>query len=254
MAVADKYVNNEESFTMERELELAKAPEKRKEEVRSTNANVLYEIRGKEDLQWPSKMKGTGRKRNTSKYCHFHGDHGQTTDDCYNLKNEVERLVGHGRVDKYLLNSKHNGRFHIPEIPKTINPSNPTQPIVGNDPNRHIFEIKQLLDISIDVIAGGLTSGGPTISGQKAYATQIHAVEAPTKKLRSDPTDSREQIVFSEKDYDDVSLPHDNAIVVRLIIANFSVSKVMIDTGSSVNILHYNAFKEMHLGLTDLHR
>ncbi|XP_077223339.1 uncharacterized protein LOC143856944 [Tasmannia lanceolata] len=132
MAVADKYVNNEESFAMERELELAKPPEKRKEEARSNNgqakpprsdnrqsqsrnralsqqferynytplntsvANILYEIRGKEDLQWPPKMKGTGRKRNTSKYCHFHGDHGHTTDDCYNLKNKIERLVGLG--------------------------------------------------------------------------------------------------------------------------------------------------------------
>ncbi|XP_077232208.1 uncharacterized protein LOC143867479 [Tasmannia lanceolata] len=40
MAVADKYVNNEESFAMERELELAKAPEKRKEEARSNNGHA----------------------------------------------------------------------------------------------------------------------------------------------------------------------------------------------------------------------
>ncbi|XP_077225217.1 uncharacterized protein LOC143858449 [Tasmannia lanceolata] len=226
--VPDKYVNNEESFTMERELELVKAPEKRKEEVCSNNsqgkphrsnnrqpqsgsqarsqqferynytplntsvANVLYEIRGKEDLQWPPKLKGTARKRNTSKYCHFHGDHGHTTDDCYNLKNEVEMLVGLGRVDKYLLNSKHNGPSHKPELPKTVNPSNLTQPVPWNDQNIHISEIKQLPDIrtdappriagSIDVIARGLASGGPTFFGQKAYAAQIHAVEGPTKK------------------------------------------------------------------------
>ncbi|XP_077232280.1 uncharacterized protein LOC143868152 [Tasmannia lanceolata] len=295
MAVADKYVNNEESFTMERELELVKAPEKRKEEARSNNgqaklprsdnrqsqsgnrapsqqfkrynytplntsvANILYEIHGKENLQWPPKMKGTGRKRNTSKYCHFHGDHGHTTDDRYNLKSEIKKLVGLGCVDKYLLNLKNNGPSHKSEVPKMLGPSNPTQSTVGTEQTRQISEVRQPLDIrtnaslriagNIDVIAGGLASGGPTITGQKAYAAQIHAVEAPAKKLRLDSTDSEEQIVFTKKDYDDVHLPHDDAIVVRLIIANFNVSKVMIDTGNSVNILHYNAFKEMHLEL-----
>ncbi|XP_077214533.1 uncharacterized protein LOC143849414 [Tasmannia lanceolata] len=262
MAVADKYVNNEDSFAMERELELAKAPEKRKEEVRQ--GNLIDPTIGSRNLV-------AELLRNSLK------------DDCYNLKNEVERLVGLGLVDKYLLNSKHNGPSHKSELPKTVNPSNPTQPVAGNDQNRHISEIKQLPNIrtngspriagSIDVIARGLASGGPTISGQKAYGVQIHAVEALTKKLRSDSTDGKEQIVFFEKDYDDVSLPHDDAIVVRLIIekdyddvslphddaivvrliiTNFNVSKVMIDTGSSVNILHYNAFKEMHLGLDRL--
>ncbi|XP_077223440.1 uncharacterized protein LOC143857052 [Tasmannia lanceolata] len=195
MAVADIYINNEESFAMERELELAKSS--RKEEG------------GGSIKQWSGKTSSIRQ-----------------------------------------------------QIPKTVNPSNLTQSVVENDQNRRISEIKQLPDIrtdpqpriagSIDVIVGGLASGGPTIYGQKAYAAQIHAVEAPTKKLRSDSIDSKERIVFSEKDYDGVSLPHDDAIVVRLIIANFNVSKVMIDTCSSVNILHYNAFKEMHLGLDRL--
>ncbi|XP_077232335.1 uncharacterized protein LOC143868816 [Tasmannia lanceolata] len=172
MALTDKYINNQESFAMERELELAKAPKKGKEEAHSNNgqakpprsdnrqsqsgnrapsqqferynytplntsvANILYEIREKEDLQWPPKMKGAGRKRNTSKYCHFHGDHGHITDDCYNLKNEIERLVGVGRVDKYLLNPKNNGPSHKSEVPKTPDPSNPTQSIVGTDQTR----------------------------------------------------------------------------------------------------------------------
>ncbi|XP_077249144.1 uncharacterized protein LOC143888584 [Tasmannia lanceolata] len=207
-------------------------------------------------------MKGTGQKRNTSKYCHYHGDHGHTTDDYYNLKNEIERLVELRRVDKYLLNPRNTGSSQKSKVQKTPGPSNPTQPTTGADQTRQVSEVWHSPDRridaplriagSIDVIAGGLASGGPTISGQKDYAAQIHAVEASAKKLRSESTDNKDQIVFSEKDYDKVHLPHDDANVVRIIIANFNVSKVLINTGSSVNILHYDAFKEMHLGMDRL--
>ncbi|XP_077246054.1 uncharacterized protein LOC143885898 [Tasmannia lanceolata] len=296
MAVADKYVNNEESFAMERELELAKVPKKWKDETRSNNshtkpprsdnrqsqsssrapsqqferynytplntsiANVLYEIRGKEYLQWPQKMKGTGRKRNTRKYCHYHDDHGHMTDECYNLKNEIERLAELGRVDKYLLNPRNNGSSRKSEVQKTPGPSNLIQPTIRHDQARQISEVRQSPDVrtdtplivagSSDVIVGGLASGGPTIFGQKAYAAKIHAVGASA--ILSDSTYNEEQIVFSEKDYEKVHLPHDDAVVVHLIIANYNVSNVLIDTGSSVNILHYDAFKEMHLGMVRL--
>ncbi|XP_077249137.1 uncharacterized protein LOC143888577 [Tasmannia lanceolata] len=171
MAVTDKYVNNEESFVMERELELAKAPEKQKEETWSSNGQVKPPRPDNRQLQSNNRPPSQQLKRNAG---------------------------------------------------------------------------------SIDINAEGFTSGGPTISGQKAYATQIHAVEAPTKKLLSELTDSEEHIVFSEKDYDKVYLPHDEAVVARLIIANYNVSKVLLDISSYANILHYDAFKEMHLGMDRL--
>ncbi|XP_077232447.1 uncharacterized protein LOC143869775 [Tasmannia lanceolata] len=207
-------------------------------------------------------MKGTGQKRNASKYCRHHGDHGHTTDECYNLKNEIERLVELGHVDKYLLNPRNIRSFQKSEVQKIASPSNPIPLTIGAVQTRQVSEVRHSPDARIDIplriagsideIAGGLASEGQTISGQKAYAAQIHTVEASTKKLQSESTDNEEQIVFSKKDYDKVHLPHDDAIVVRLIIANFNVSKVLIDTGSSVNILHYNAFKEMHLGMDRL--
>ncbi|XP_077232480.1 uncharacterized protein LOC143869807 [Tasmannia lanceolata] len=208
-------------------------------------------------------MKGTGWKRNTSKYCHYHGDHGHTTDECYNLKNEIKTLVEVGRVDIYLLNPRNIGPSQKLEVQKTLGPSNPIPSTIGADQTRHVSEVRQSLDVridaqlriagSIDAITRGLASGGPTIFGQKAYAAQIHAVEAPTKKLRSGSIENEEHIVFSEKDYDKVHLPHDDAVIIRLIIANFNVSKVLINTGSSAIFYITMLLRRCTLGWTNLH-
>ena len=43
-------------------------------------------------LKWPDKMKGDPSKRNNSKYC-FHQDHDHDTDECYDLKQQIEILI-----------------------------------------------------------------------------------------------------------------------------------------------------------------
>ncbi|XP_077249149.1 uncharacterized protein LOC143888590 [Tasmannia lanceolata] len=45
-----------------------------------------------------------------------------------------------------------------------------------------------------------------------------------------------------------IAVPHDDALVFQLIISNFDVGKILVDTGSSVNVLHLGAFEEMKLG------
>ena len=47
---------------------------------------VLMQIKDDPSLKWLKRMKGDSSKRNKSKYCHFHHDHGRDTDECYDLK------------------------------------------------------------------------------------------------------------------------------------------------------------------------
>ncbi|XP_077216015.1 uncharacterized protein LOC143850674 [Tasmannia lanceolata] len=58
------------------------------------------------------------------------------------------------------------------------------------------------------------------------------------------------QVLFTIRDLDHEGLqvPHDDALVIRLIISNFDISKILVDTGSSVNVLHVGTFEEMKLG------
>ena len=47
---------------------------------------VLMQIKDDPSLKWLERMKGDPSKRNKSKYCRFHRDHGHDTNKCYDLK------------------------------------------------------------------------------------------------------------------------------------------------------------------------
>jgi len=42
--------------------------------------------------------------------------------------------------------------------------------------------------------------------------------------------------------------PHDNTIVITLVIANYMTRKVLVDNESSTDILYYPAFQQIRLG------
>ena len=54
---------------------------------------VLMQIKDNPSLKWLEKMKGNPNKRNRNKYCRFHKDHGHDTDECFNLKQQIENLI-----------------------------------------------------------------------------------------------------------------------------------------------------------------
>ena len=49
---------------------------------------------------YPRKLKGDPNKRSRDKYCRFHCDHGYDTTDYYDLKQQIEALIKHGKLQK----------------------------------------------------------------------------------------------------------------------------------------------------------
>ncbi|XP_077222039.1 uncharacterized protein LOC143855870 [Tasmannia lanceolata] len=99
----------------------------------------------------------------------------------------------------------------------------------------------------INIITGGPAAGGPTTVGQRAYAERVLSLEIPSKRARTDPLQEDQIITFSSEDLNGLQVPHDDALVVRLIIANFDTGKILVETGSSVNVLYLGTFEEMKL-------
>uniref|UniRef100_A0A2N9GU89 RNase H type-1 domain-containing protein n=1 Tax=Fagus sylvatica TaxID=28930 RepID=A0A2N9GU89_FAGSY len=98
----------------------------------------------------------------------------------------------------------------------------------------------------IHVITGGMAAGGTSRSSRKAYARQIHNVLV-TQKSNKKPRVEDLPITFTEEDACKVFHPHDDALVVTMEIAGYSTRRVLIDNGSSADIIYLTAFQQMKI-------
>ncbi|KAK3021996.1 hypothetical protein RJ639_045650 [Escallonia herrerae] len=69
-------------------------------------------------------------------------------------------------------------------------------------------------------------------------------LKPPNKKSETVPVAA---ITFSDEDSKDIKTPHDDPLVITVRAGNFDVKRVLIDNGSSAEILFYNAFKKMNI-------
>ena len=98
------------------------------------------------------------------------------------------------------------------------------------------------------MISGGFAGGGESSSTRNAHLRSIRSadmgeIQAVSKLPRLDNT-----ITFSDSDLDGCQHPHDDPLVVRAIVANTTVHRVLIDNGSSTDIIFASAFDKMGIG------
>ncbi|GAV59925.1 LOW QUALITY PROTEIN: hypothetical protein CFOL_v3_03456, partial [Cephalotus follicularis] len=147
-------------------------------------------------IQWPEKMRSPVEKRDLEKYRQYHRDHGHDTEECRQLKNQIEDMIQKGHLCK--------GVIHT------------------------IYE--------------GVVSGGDHKNARKAYGRQSLAVQQVHHSKRLKSGGDEEVISFSEVDYEGVRLPHDDPVVVTLMVELFTMKRILIDSGSSSDILYKHAF------------
>ena len=68
-------------------------------------SQVLHEVRNEQFLRWPTQMKSDPSTRDNTRYCEFHRDYGHSTDNCIQLRKEIE----------YLIRRRYLRRFIAPE-------------------------------------------------------------------------------------------------------------------------------------------
>ena len=98
------------------------------------------------------------------------------------------------------------------------------------------------------MISGGFAGGGESSSARKAHlhsirSAEIGEIQAVSKLPRLNTT-----ITFSDSDLEGCQHPHDDPLIVRAIMANTTVHRVLIDNGSSADIIFASAFDKMGIG------
>ena len=63
---------------------------------------ILTEIRDKPSLKWLRPLHSSPNVRDKRKYCRFHKDHGHYTEDCRDLKEQIEELIRREKLQQYV--------------------------------------------------------------------------------------------------------------------------------------------------------
>ena len=181
------------------------------------NQFILKEIKGRISIEKPVPMKGSANSRNQEKFCDYHEDVGHHTNECISLMRYLDRLAEQGDLDTYVKKS-------------TGNTSSKKQSAKKNQQ----ADSSDTDDAVVYTIAGGFSGGGPTIRGNKDNIRRldVNSVHQERPSKYSFP-----EIVITEEDLGGVRGPHDDPIVIECKVANQRVGRILIDTGSSSDLI-----------------
>ena len=98
------------------------------------------------------------------------------------------------------------------------------------------------------MISGGFAGGGESNLARKAYmcsirSAEIGEIQAVSKLPRFDTS-----ITFSDSSLEGCQHPHDDPLVVRSVLANKTVHRVLVDNGSSADIIFTSTFDKIGIG------
>ena len=172
-------------------------------------------------------MKSDPAIRDNTRYCEFHRDYGHLTDDCIQLRKEIEYLIWCGYLRRSI----------APESQAQNQAQSQAQAQQPPPPPRQITTQHQLPLEEIHVILGGFIGRGESSSAKKAHLCRIRSgevmeVQAVSKLPRLDTS-----ITFSDSDLEVCQYPHDDPLVIRAVMANKTVHRVLVDNGSLADII-----------------
>ena len=183
-------------------------------------------------------MKSDPTTRDNTKYCEFHRDYGYCTDNCIQLKREIEYLIRRGYLRRFISTESQPQN-------QAQNQALAQQP--PPPPRQTTTQHQQPLG-EIHVISGGFAGGGESTSAWKAHLRSIRSAEIGEIQVVSKLPRLDTSITFSDSDLEGCQHPYDDPLVVRAVVANKTVHRVLVDNGSSTDIIFASAFDKMGIG------
>ena len=127
---------------------------------------ILAQIKDEHYLKWLRLLHSSPNVCDKNKYYRFHKDHGHYTEDCRDLKEQIEELIRKGKLQKYVKKGEPskfkdiNKRQHGSMSRDEDQPFQPPQNVIGE----------------ITTIAGGPFIGGSFRSLKKACQRRVNNV------------------------------------------------------------------------------
>ena len=164
-------------------------------------------------------------KCNQSLYCHYHQEQGHTTEYCRNLWDYLDQLVREGKLKSLLHHFSGQGNH------------------TSLDSQKNAHSRLPLGTINVIFTAPGRTGSYPS---RVMLVARLSADEdgSELKRAKSLPQPT---LGFSDEDKARTIQPHDDALVVTLRIGGYDVRRVLVDQGSTIEIMYPDLYKGLNL-------
>ncbi|XP_027905607.1 uncharacterized protein LOC114165139 [Vigna unguiculata] len=183
-----------------------------------------------------------------SKHCQYHRTISHTTEECHTLRDKIEELICQGHLKKYIQQDRpqrspiRNRSLARRQAPAKWEKRREREPDrrrressrAHRSPRRSRSRSRDKpLRGYINTISGGFAEGGSSSSARKRHVRALKSVHLVEKKVRSMP-----HITFTDEDFKAPDPDHDDPMVISIEVAKYGIGKVLVDQGSSVNILY----------------
>ncbi|XP_070034683.1 uncharacterized protein [Nicotiana tomentosiformis] len=167
-------------------------------------------------------MRSNPSQKDPNLWCEYHGTNGHHTGDCRHLHEEVATLLKNGHLREFLSDRAKNNYGR--------NRDNAEPLKEGENPPCLI----------INMIFGGNKINGVTFSIVKKTKVSV----THSKRLREVAEDD---ITFMEEEAYGLLLPHNDALVISLDVLDLKIKRVLVDPGSSANIIQWRVLEQAKL-------
>ncbi|XP_071919055.1 uncharacterized protein [Coffea arabica] len=219
--------------------------------LNSSRSHVLAVMRQNHLGRTPPEIPGRRDKRNSNLYCAYHRDVGHETEDCNDLKREIENLIRQGYLKQFI---RKDGSFNrSASHRKSRGPRREDRrdtKLNCRDPENHKGDQRPPRDGSpgygpnivgvINTISGGPTGGDSQNSRKRTYRQAGMDVAEPSSRLS-------EVITYGPHDPVPAASSNHEALVIEVLTNNYIVKKVYVDPGSSVDVMYYRTFESLKL-------
>ncbi|KFK28382.1 hypothetical protein AALP_AA8G507800 [Arabis alpina] len=208
-------------------------------------AYIEYEggSRGVHNYQVESSSYEEPKEYDEELYCDFHKANGHSTAKCRELGQQLIAKLTEGTLkgNVCLSDFKPEEKAHANIEQSEENPRRQRRD--DDVKNEDMYE-------SINMIMGGSQYCTDDVTAIEAYQRRADVcanIAAPAKPwLSSDP------ITFDEQDTEGLDQPHNDPLVINLTVYNFNVARVLINTGSSVDVIFKKTLERMKIDLSTI--
>ncbi|XP_024020313.1 uncharacterized protein LOC112091305 [Morus notabilis] len=165
---------------------------------------VFNQVGRRNLLRRPVPMRTDPSRRNQKKFCRFHGDVNHHSNDCTDLKDEIDRVICEGRLQEFKAEWRPRNDGY----------------------------------------------GGDSRKSQKDYTHEARGVYQEifwSVSAAKTPRYSSADVAFNEDDASGVHFPHNDALVVEAMIGNHTICRILVDNGSSVDLLYSDCLEKMRI-------